>query len=162
MIATSTDKALTLHQPWASAIIAGPKRIENRPWAPPRELLGRRFWIHAGLTYDVQGALFCEARGFRAIEAQTPRGVILGSVRLAGYWTPGTTGATRLVTGDGGRPTPAQVDAALVGGWMFGPFGWMLLDPKPLRTPVACRGLQKLWSLPAAVRAAIEAQGGAR
>jgi hypothetical protein len=40
-------KALTLYQPWASAIAAGIKRIETRAWASER-LYGRPLAIHAG------------------------------------------------------------------------------------------------------------------
>ena len=40
--------ALTIHQPWASAIVLGPKRVENRTWRPPATLVGQRLAVHAG------------------------------------------------------------------------------------------------------------------
>ena len=42
-------KALTLHQPWASLIACGAKRIETRSWPPPKSLIGKRIAIHAGI-----------------------------------------------------------------------------------------------------------------
>lgn len=39
-------KALTLWGPWHWAISHGPKRVENRDWPPPRDLIGQWFAIH--------------------------------------------------------------------------------------------------------------------
>ena len=39
--------AITLHQPWASLIALGVKRIETRHWFPHRDLIGKRIAIHA-------------------------------------------------------------------------------------------------------------------
>jgi len=44
--------ALTLWQPWATLIALGHKDIENREWAPPQHLIGKRFAIHAGKTVE--------------------------------------------------------------------------------------------------------------
>lgn len=41
-------KALTIHQPWATFLLSGRKRVETRPWAPPVAMYGERFAIHAG------------------------------------------------------------------------------------------------------------------
>lgn len=41
-------QALTIWQPWASLIVHGFKRIENRTWAPPADLVGTTIAIHAG------------------------------------------------------------------------------------------------------------------
>ena len=45
-------RALTIRQPWASAIAHGPKRIENRPKPIPRAHLGTTILVHAGLAED--------------------------------------------------------------------------------------------------------------
>lgn len=53
-------KALSIRQPWASLIIDGPKRIENRTWKTTR-----RGWVlvHASLTDDHWNAFqFCQMR----------------------------------------------------------------------------------------------------
>lgn len=41
-------KAITLHQPWASLIALGVKKIETRSWPAPKGLIGQRIAIHAG------------------------------------------------------------------------------------------------------------------
>jgi hypothetical protein len=48
-------RALTLHRPWAWAIAAGHKRVENRTWRPPSFILRQRIAIHAGKTFDEEG-----------------------------------------------------------------------------------------------------------
>lgn len=45
-------RGLTLWQPWAAAITHGGKRIENRPWAPWRSIIGREIAIHAAAKTD--------------------------------------------------------------------------------------------------------------
>lgn len=56
-------KAISIRQPWASLIVDGPKRIENRTWKT-----SRRGWVlvHAGLTWcppEVEAFEFCRDRG---------------------------------------------------------------------------------------------------
>lgn len=41
-------RALTLWPEWAYAIVHLGKRVENRGWMPPRELIGQPLAIHAG------------------------------------------------------------------------------------------------------------------
>lgn len=65
-------KALTVKQPWASAIVSGRKDIENRSWAP-RSIVGQRILIHAGKTVDRHGLDQCGG-------VIGPLSAILGSV----------------------------------------------------------------------------------
>lgn len=51
-----TMRAVTLHQPHASAAAAGAKYIENRSKPVPRNLLGKRMLIHAGQGWDAKRA----------------------------------------------------------------------------------------------------------
>ena len=49
--------ALTMWEPWGSALVYGPKDVENRPWKPPFKVSGERVlgsWvlIHTGQTWD--------------------------------------------------------------------------------------------------------------
>src|SRR4029077_13343257 len=94
MLGGEPEYALTLWQPWASAIVLGPKRVENRPWAPPSKVLGKRIWIHAGLAYDGDrhGAVarlwpwLDETADGRFRNAHyLPRGAVIGSALVAGY-----------------------------------------------------------------------------
>jgi hypothetical protein len=134
---------LTMQQPFGSAIIDGPKRIENRPWEPPRRLRGRAFWLamHAGATLypDVDRADFTEPpystrKAAPALWpacppfAAMPKRAILGAVRVIGW--------ERLDEGDD-----------RLGPWAFGPVCWHL-DSTVIRLaeplPYA-RGALGLW-----------------
>lgn len=122
-------KALTLHQPWAWAIIHGPKRIENRTWAPPASLIGQRIAIHAGKTFDHDGHHWI-LQSFPDLSIPTDsaafrRGAIIGSVELVG-----------VERKDPGDP------------WWEGPVGWRLDKPLAYPEPIVCSGKQGLWEVP--------------
>lgn len=148
--------ALTVQQPWASALIAPverytnamisgwapvPKRVENRSWMPPSSVVGRRIWIHAGKTFDEDGALTCALRGFAPPDDTLPRGAIIGDALLSGYVYRRAHGY-RLV---GKTPPGEHVMESL---WWVGPCGWVLDDVRELLTPRYWRGQQGLWKVP--------------
>lgn len=120
-----TLRGLTLWQPWAWAIAHGGKRIENRPWRPWPEVLGKLIAIHAAARVDVAteaaAAAFIHPRtGVVVPEAATlPRGAIVAVARVTGYVT-------------------ASRDP-----WFMGPVGWTLTDVVAL--PI--RGAQGLWPM---------------
>lgn len=120
-------RALTLHQPWATAIANGPKRIENRKWKPPEWLIGERIWIHAGKHYDESAEDF-----MRDLWPDMPprdlfqRGAIVGSARVDSFV----------------MATPIHIGRE----WFVGPVGWVLKDVRPLTEPVEARGFQGLWT----------------
>lgn len=86
-------KALSIRQPWASLIVDGPKRIENRTWKTTR-----RGWVlvHAGQVNDDWNAFhFCQrttaAAGISLLASSTvqdilrsspARGGIIGAMRI--------------------------------------------------------------------------------
>jgi hypothetical protein len=116
---------LTVWQPWASAIIFGSKDIENRTWTPPKRVIGRRIWIHAGKRLDSEDAIeFCADNGYDWHEHEEHHifGAIIGSVAVEG-WT----------------SSPKENSP-----WFVGPIGWRLTRPIP-QPPVYCRGAQGLW-----------------
>lgn len=115
-------KALSVRQPWASAIISGAKQIENRTWAPPEDLLGSRIWIHAArsLSSDPEALALCCANVEDLV-----LGAILGSVVI-----------DSVVTDD-----PRD----RFGPWWSGPVGWILRDPIPLAQPIPMSGRLGLW-----------------
>lgn len=125
-------KALTLIQPWASLIVFGPKRIENRGWEPPRELIGERFAIHAGKSTE-RWALDTYHLRISREGLPLPSGAIIGTVKLEG-----------IVHHSANE-------------FFAGPIGWVLEDIRPLKTPIPCRGALGLWEIPAEVLAAMEA-----
>jgi hypothetical protein len=139
-------KALTLHQPWAYAVAHLGKDIENRTWKPPVALTGQRVAVHAAKQWDYQRVwdivgrwgtarlIDLDLMDFAQIEAQ--RGHIVATARFVGV----------LYTSD----SP----------WWIGPIGWQFTDVITLAQPVACKGSQGLWTVPADVLATIEVHGG--
>ncbi len=135
--------ALSIRQPWASAIVDGPKRIENRTWQPPFDLIGERIWIHAAATYDVEGHE--SARKLWPVLDKDPTveigsrystnlGAVLGSARIAGF------GSDKFFDVYGKATEDIFEDP-----WWSGPYGWLLDDVIKLRSPIPSRGYQKLW-----------------
>jgi hypothetical protein len=70
--------ALSVRQPWAWAIVAGRKPIENRTWQTDYR---GPLLIHAGLRGDPDGFEFLESHGVH-IPEDLPRGGIIGQVEL--------------------------------------------------------------------------------
>ena len=157
-------KALTLWEPWASAIVHGEKRIENRPWKPPASIRGQRFAIHAGLAYDQQAAAALAGAGmFDFSELKHRPGHVLGTAVVVGM----------VVRSDDTlfdeRPvyTPFDVDHERFGiefcqqacdferwdeRWLMdGQYGWLLHGVRALEKPIYARGYQGLWDIDLAV-----------
>jgi hypothetical protein len=127
--------ALTLQQPWASAVRDLGKRIENRSWPAPQRVLGQFIAIHAGMSFREDAADWLAARTGRMLTRQNvPLGAVVALARVV-----------EVVQEHPDDP------------WFVGPYGWVLGDVVAL-TPVPCRGRQQLWTVPEAVRAAIDAQ----
>lgn len=126
--------ALTLQQPWATAVRDLGKRVENRSWPAPERVMGQVIAIHAGRAFREEAADWIAARTGRML---TRNNVPLGAV----------VALARVV----------DVVQERDDFWFFGPLGWVLDNVVPLE-PVPCRGMQKLWRLPAEVRAEIKIQ----
>lgn len=133
--------ALTLLQPFASAIAIGPKRIENRPW---RRMLPRDgLWVglHAGKAVWPEGDegkaelivnSWREGRWPSAPPvADMPRGAMLGVMHIR-----------ECVTYDGPRAVLLGIDKDP---WAFGPWCWVVDEVRLLPKPEPIRGMQGLW-----------------
>ena len=59
--------ALTLQQPWASAVRDLGKRTENRSWPAPKRAVGSIIAIHAGQTFHEDAADWLAARTGRML-----------------------------------------------------------------------------------------------
>jgi hypothetical protein len=137
---TSPTHALSIRQPWADAIIYGPKRIENRTWKPTAQLLVGPFpiWIHASgcldpVPFDACPALDEFLAGRRQLKvlsciigAAVVERVALGRFEIA----------------------PDQHE------WWAGPLAWVLRDVVALREPVRASGRLSLWRPTPEVQAA--------
>ena len=140
----STVTALSVRAPWAFLLVNAPvahrKPVENRDWPPeywPRRRIEsgsvRRLWIHASRAtrayYDEARAHAVEAAGFPARlfprYESLPMGALIGTVDVVSW-------------GDDYDGSP----------WWLG--GWAIEtgSPRPLASPVACKGALGLWTLP--------------
>lgn len=141
-------RALTVHEPWATAIALGAKAVENRNWPPPPALFaGERFAVHAGRESAIHRddvywvALQMGLDGDRLL-AQVRPGHLLCTVELE-----------RAVGTRSALPAEQQR-------WFSGRYGWVLRDVRRLSTPVPCRGMQGLWTVPADVERLVLEAGG--
>lgn len=127
-------KALSLWQPWASAIALGLKRYETRSWKCPTYLIGKKLAIHAAKKVDwyafedYQQDLGCATR------ADLPQGEIVCIVTLGAClqmdWP--------LVHAQ----TPQERDW---GDWTAGRWAWQCDDVQRLAVPIPAKGLQGIW-----------------
>lgn len=161
-------RALSLLQPWAWAVLHGPKDVENRTWWA--DLRGH-VWIHA--SRQVTPRYYREAcerialitKGALVVPplADLPRGAMVGRVLVTDVILPGgyasaddrvrRTAARRYELDgrkwgdvfDGGVVTRHPLRANR---WHFpNQYGYTLADRRPLVTPLVCRGHQKAWRL---------------
>lgn len=128
------DALLTIKQPFASAIIAGVKDVENRTWSTNHR---GRLWIHAavrGYRTPIPRKELRELHvaGIDPDHLPHPRGVILGYVTLVDVIEPRCRKTDR----------PAR---SLTSPWARrGAFHWLLEDPEPLDAPIPWPGRQSL------------------
>lgn len=145
-------KVISLSRPWPWTIFELPepyaKRIENRSWRPPPDVIGEFIAIHAAKSWDEKGATFIGnmlADGsdplFRDDPLAHPCGVIVGVVRVVSVLDINTD-----TPPDGQR------------GWFFGPFGWVLDNVIAFAKPIEQTGAQGLRFLTSAVEAAVREQ----
>ena len=130
------QKALTVNQPMAFAIISGDKPIENRSWQT-----------------DYRGPLVIHASAsksrlnewWRDINFGTSEQPLLGKDVLhfgAAIGTVNLVDCVRL------EDLPWHLRRAPID--LFNPCGpwcWVLEDPRPFAKPFVCKGSQKFWSV---------------
>lgn len=123
-------RALSILQPWAWAIMAGIKPVENRGWLTNyRGVLAIQAGV--GRRADLSGLEAIKRNGF-AVPENLPRGVLLGTVELVDCLTqPGALARFGSAWVD---PHP---DA-----WC-----WVLKNPRLLREPRPCRGKLSLFEI---------------
>lgn len=141
-------KALTVLQPWATPIARGWKKIENRKWAPPMVQYGADFAIHAGAN----------ARSGRDYLADLSRVRELVKVPKLDELLEADAGKVVAVVTMHTVVEKRRELAAQDQLWFVGPYGWVLTQCRRLPKPVAVRGQQGLWYLPADVERQVRAQ----
>lgn len=138
------ERALTLWQPWATAITHYGKRIENRPWAPWKSILGKRIALHAGKTFDGDGYQHIRHKLQIDIEsAACPQGAIIGVIRVV----------------KGVHEEDMFEREVIADRWFMGPWGWVIADDVvAFDKPIFCKGAQGLWPLSQEIRDVIKEQ----
>lgn len=164
-------RGVSFMQPYASSIVDGPKRYENRPNAVPKHLSGRALWmaVHAGLGWyggadeaipRWRAAPRADHRSpdYRAWPSAPvtrtgyPKSAILGFARVVGCVD--FAAEQRIADGSGTNPARAMLarawlSSAATRAWAFGPMV-VVLDPTVLRLPKPIpipRGALGWWSL---------------
>jgi len=126
--------ALTVQQPWATAILWGGKDVENRTWSTKRR---DRIGIHAGKVYDTYADSTVTHQVTHVLPAHLyVRRGLLGTVEI--------TGCHRAAPGCCTSPWAAA-----------GQWHWQLHAPRPFITPIPCPGRLGLCPVPDDVRAEV-------
>ncbi|KAK9903225.1 hypothetical protein WJX75_000094 [Coccomyxa subellipsoidea] len=139
-----TLQCLSMHQPWASLLVHGIKRVEGRSW--PTDHRGR-LWI-AATAQEPSPATVQEMEDFythiHGLEGNTPkfpqhypRGVLLGCVHVANCLS-----AAELQAAEGLPEGLAQETES--------DFCFLCERPRRLIVPQQVKGQHKIWPLPAA------------
>ena len=156
--------ALTIWQPWAWAIAAGHKRVENRTWVPARQQLkpGDYLAIHAGKQSDLPAIAAIEEEMGLKVPEHLDYGAVLAVARYRGFLRVdvprcGNSGQARTIDTDSCSLPPAE-RLGFDDGWLTGPIGFILTPVVRLLEPVPVRGGQKLWNLPPDAYAAVRHQ----
>jgi hypothetical protein len=143
-------KALTLIQPMGTAIVKGPKRIENRVWAPSVHELGKYFLIHVGTKWDEAYDFSVCARWLGCpAKDKLPYSAIIGCARLVGLIRIAGGAKPDVISIDGSLDKKSAAEEIFERNkpWYMAPqWGWVLDDVFDLPEPIPCKGLQKLWN----------------
>jgi hypothetical protein len=158
-------KALTLLQPWASAVALGFKRIETRSWATRYR---GPLVIHAARTTIAESLMQSDAAlwqrilpgrsSLRVAFQSLPRGAAVALVDLVDCVSTNDRDVLRAAcraAGGSWHPTEPEL-----GNYERGRWAWILRDVRPLSRPVPMRGYQSLWDLSAEDQARVQAALG--
>lgn len=119
-------KAIVIRQPWAWAIIAGIKQIENRTWST-------RYRGPLAIIAGSSRASLKRGSSFLAkLDVQIPPNLTFGALI-------GTVELVDVVPATNARGPFAE-----------GPWCWLLANPQPLANPIPMRGRLGLFDLPPA------------
>ena len=121
--------AITIHQPWASAIALGKKRYETRSWAVRHR---GRIAIHAGKNTD---GLYL-SQGLMGVDGdRLPLGAVIAIVDL--------TGCIKMDDDLISRQPDLELK---LGRWKSDRYAWKLENVQAI-DPVYCLGKQGLWKV---------------
>lgn len=135
-------RALSLWQPWGSAVACGIKTCETRSWAPPDSLIGQPLAIHVAKTKRGMDLI-----GWENLDFGEPLQAFFGA--NGPHWTVSmpygvVVAVCRLVDVVQFPHEDAPPDP--YGDFTPGRFGWMLDNIVALDPPIEARGRQGLWT----------------
>ncbi|KAL3634460.1 hypothetical protein CASFOL_021514 [Castilleja foliolosa] len=136
------NPCLTMHQPWASLLVYGIKRIEGRSWPAP---IRGRLWIHAAGKVPEPETIKIMENFYREIYAMNgvtdikfpehyPVSRLLGCVNVVGCVT-----CEELVSWEA-IPTSVRVEGQTA-------FCWLCEQPQKLIVPFEMRGYKGVYNL---------------
>lgn len=128
-------KALSIKQAWLYAITDLDKRIENRTWYPPHDIIGQRIALHASKRDEPGSADFVQRISGVRVPADLPRGCLVATARVVG-WIDARGRSYGLTT--------VPENGLVHNKWFAGPVGWLLDDIIKI-DPVPARGMLGLW-----------------
>ncbi|CAN1765955.1 Activating signal cointegrator 1 [Linum perenne] len=139
-----TNPCLTLHQPWASLLVHGIKRIEGRSWPAP---LRGRLWIHAAGKFPEQETIKAMEEFYREIYALNgitdikfpqhyPVSRLLGCVEIVGCLKRDELASWEAI--------PVLLQVRVEGQTDF---CWLCEHPQRLLVPFEMRGYQGVYNL---------------
>ena len=130
-------RVLSIRQPWAWAILAEKKRVENRTWDTPYR---GEVYLHASRALDRQGVAWLVEELRLRVPDPLPLGAIVGTCVLKD-----------VITKDRERS---------YGEWFCGPYGLFLARPRALPRPIPFLGKLGLFTAPPALVRKVERQLG--
>ena len=141
-------KALTLWQPWATAIATGVKKYENRTWAPAqlRAASPTPLWTALHASSKVDPALSHKVRGYRLRTYWSELADVWPGLpgRRDYPWPRGILGLVRYDAAEPYEPgQPCHDDP-----WCSGPWCWRVGQVLLLPEPIPAQGAQGLWVVP--------------
>lgn len=136
-------RALSIHQPWASMIAWGIKRIENRDWRP-RSMLGERIAVHA--TKQIE-----EHSIDRVLELDWSLRPWIDRMRTVGWPTGAIIGTARITGWCETVNEVALFDLEQVK-WFVGRYGIKLEEARNISLRIPCSGMPGFWPLGEAVQ----------
>jgi len=131
-------RAITITQPWASAIMAGAKAIETRSW---RIDYRGEMAIHASKRWnrdDREFAAHLWSLGLVPAPDELPLGAVLGTVELLAC-----DPVELLITTAAIRDHPNEV---MLGDYSPGRYGWILQVRDVFQDPVPAAGRLGVWN----------------
>jgi hypothetical protein len=129
----SGPRILSLKQPWAWAVAAGKKNIENRTWSTPYRGM---VYIHASSKVDRAGADWLREEARVTPPSQYVHGAVVAVAEVVDVVT--------------------KRDAAAFVPWFFGPYGFVLARIRRLAKPVSVTGRLGLAQAPRALQRRVE------